>query len=326
MIYLKRLGYQELGSPDPEGRAQRGRYILISKRHSGVFPNLSTTVKNDTFLLPIRVAHSSKTILCSYVYHNDKYHSSSASNPRDECRLYLNNTISDELDFTPGNIAIFKKLRGNDDFLISLDVIKTDSKDYRFFNEIIDKSELQGGHGISNVNLEERNLEDHFLSNNQVVIPYEVQKQTSKFLGTLTAEEIELGAHLFKRASFRDWILTLYNNRCAITENAIQVGDFINLEAAHIKPEAHNGTHLPCNGLALSRDLHWAFDKGLFTLSNDYKVIVHEEVKDSFLNSFHSKPLTIPKIEIYRPHLPYIEYHRQEIYGLFKTSGSIRSV
>lgn len=326
MIYLKRLGYQELGSPDSEGRVQRGRYILISKQHSGVFPNLSTTIKNDTFLLPIRVSRSSKLILCSYVYHNDKYHFSSASNPRDEYRLYLNNTISDELDFAPGNIAVFKKIEGDNNNAISIDVIKKDSKDYRHYDEAIIKSNLRGGHGISNIALGKRQFEDSVSANNQIIIPYEVQKQTSKFLGSLTAQEIQLGAQLFKRAGFRDWILTLYNNKCAITGEVIKAGEFINLEAAHIKPEAHNGTHLPSNGIALSRDLHWAFDKGLFTLSNDYRVIVHEGVKNSFLNSFNSKRISTPEIKIYQPHVSYVEYHRNEIYGLFETSGSIRRI
>lgn len=47
--YLKRLGHQELGSVK-NGKAQRGRYIYISKDKNvlDIFPPLSKTVTNDS--------------------------------------------------------------------------------------------------------------------------------------------------------------------------------------------------------------------------------------------------------------------------------------
>ena len=47
--YLKRLGHQELGSVK-NGKAQRGRYIYISKDKNvlDIFPPLCKTVTNDS--------------------------------------------------------------------------------------------------------------------------------------------------------------------------------------------------------------------------------------------------------------------------------------
>lgn len=52
--YLKRLGHQELGSVK-NGKAQRGRYIYISKDENvlDMFPPLSKTVTNDSSIIPI---------------------------------------------------------------------------------------------------------------------------------------------------------------------------------------------------------------------------------------------------------------------------------
>lgn len=75
--YLKRCGHQELGSIR-EGKAQRGRYLLTSMDAIDFFPSLSTTQLNDSALLPIIPLYSGKKIYCTYVYHNDKYHGSTA--------------------------------------------------------------------------------------------------------------------------------------------------------------------------------------------------------------------------------------------------------
>ena len=74
--YLKRLGHQELGSVK-NGKAQRGRYIYISKDKNvlDIFPPLSKTVTNDSSIIPIIPLYQkvAKKIYCNYIYHNDKY-------------------------------------------------------------------------------------------------------------------------------------------------------------------------------------------------------------------------------------------------------------
>ena len=74
--------------------------------------------------------------------------------------------------------------------------------------------------------------------------------------------------------------------------------DLFNLEAAHIKPQAHQGTFLPCNGIAMCRDMHFAFDKGFFCISDDYRVIVSEKLKGNwFYEEYNGKywcPLKLP--------------------------------
>ena len=68
--YLKRLGHQELGSVK-NGKAQRGRYIYISKDKNvlDIFPPLSKTVTNDSSIIPIIPLYQkiAKKIYCNYI-------------------------------------------------------------------------------------------------------------------------------------------------------------------------------------------------------------------------------------------------------------------
>ncbi len=40
----------------------------------------------------------------------------------------------------------------------------------------------------------------------------------------------------------------------------------IGLDSAHIHPSAHQGSWLPNNDILMSKDLHFAFDSGYFTI------------------------------------------------------------
>lgn len=116
---------------------------------------------------------------------------------------------------------------------------------------------------------------------------------------TVTAKaqsgDIDEMASLFNSVSFRDFVMTGYKQKCAITGNVIQYKSFMNLEAAHIWPRSHKGLYLPSNGIALCRDMHWAFDKGMFTIGDDFKVIVHPDVESDYLQQYNNKSLYIPE-------------------------------
>ena len=83
------------------------------------------------------------------------------------------------------------------------------------------------------------------------------------------------------------------------------------------------GLYLPSNGIALCRDMHWAFDKGMFTIDDNFKVIVHPEVESNYLKKYNRKSLFIPENAFFRPDINNLHYHQTHIYGLFKTSGSL---
>jgi predicted restriction endonuclease len=103
----------------------------------------------------------------------------------------------------------------------------------------------------------------------------------------------------------------------------IRYENYFNLEAAHIKPRSHGGLYIPSNGIALCRDIHWAFDKGFITLNDSLEVIVHEKVSSEWLRLYENKQIYVPKDPFFRPSPDNLRYHRDNVFGLFLTSGRL---
>lgn len=93
-------------------------------------------------------------------------------------------------------------------------------------------------------------------------------------------------------------------------------------EAAHIIGKEACGPDDPRNGLALSRTAHWAFDNGIFTLSDDYAVRIHDGARDGDqrlvqLFEAEGKQIVLPNETFYRPHPEALAWHRVQRFGAF---------
>ncbi|WP_316635139.1 HNH endonuclease [uncultured Flavobacterium sp.] len=329
MYYIKKLQFQELGSPTIDGKVSRGRYFLISKNTEDFFPPLSKTQLNDTIILPIIPPNSFQKVYCSFVYHNDKYHGSLANAPRNEYRLYLNSKIDPNRSyFKVSDIVVFSKYYIEEGIPIyKIDLFKLGDSNYEELNELINSSSLGGNHALYNGELNFIKSQINNLENLETIIPQETKEVVQKEQNRFNYSEIEetKGSNLFNSVSFRDFVLLGYQNKCAITNEAIFFDKLINLEAAHIMPKSHSGSFLPCNGIALSRDMHWAFDKGMFSINDEYRIVVHDDVKDTILNKYDNQKINLPIEDFFKPEKAFLKYHSEKIFGLFKHSGIIRS-
>lgn len=334
MYFLKRLGRQELGSITiPGDRPSRGRYIYISKSEEvlSFFPPLSKTVLNDSSLLPIIPLYSEtpEKVYVNFIYHNDKHNGNNAAT-RDEYRIYLNSALEmEQLYFVENDILIMKKAsistKADEGNVTNQTVYFTDKVSpsntslYQTCAEIIDHASNRGGHAITTTEIPtfEEKIDTFFSS----AEPLETVVDTS------VTRRIETSStnfeDLFNSASFRDFTMTAYENKCAVTGSVISYNNFMNLEAAHIQPKSHGGPFLPSNGLALSRDIHWSFDKGFFTLNDDYTIRVHERIQSDFLTFYNGKSIHIPDNDFFKPNIEYINHHRDNVFGLFLTSGRL---
>jgi len=80
---------------------------------------------------------------------------------------------------------------------------------------------------------------------------------------------------------FRTVVLKAYNRRCAFTGfQFINGGGRAEVEAAHIKSVSAKGPDVVQNGLALSGTVHWMFDRGLLTLSDDRRILMSNQIND----------------------------------------------
>lgn len=324
--YLKKCGNQELGSVSSNGVPQRGRYLLTSMKEEvlSFFPPLTTQQLNDSALLPIIPLYSGKKIYCNYVYHNDKFHGSTAAHPRNEYRIYLNKSLEgDTLRFIASDICVFRKQElmedGVSQTVYLMDLVHPGTDYYNYLNTIVESYPINGGYGML------KGMLNEFETKAERVLDVDTPETiidvtiTERIIKTPVTEVAEL----FNAATFRDFVMTGYGNKCAITGNVIQYESYMNLEAAHIKPRSHGGLFMPNNGLALCRDMHWAFDKGFFTLNDRLEVQVHPDIHSDFLNQYNGKSIRIPTDTFFKPDLNNVRYHQESVYGLFLTSGRL---
>jgi hypothetical protein len=108
--------------------------------------------------------------------------------------------------------------------------------------------------------------------------------------------------------SFRSIVLTAYRNLCAICGDPITTPAANELHAAHITPAATGGPEYIINGLALCVRHHWAFDAGVFTLTDDYRVILLQEDPHGELEP--DLPIHLPEMTEERPHPFFLGIHR----------------
>lgn len=119
--------------------------------------------------------------------------------------------------------------------------------------------------------------------------------------------------------AFRNVVLTEYEYHCSICGMKFHYGELAEAQAAHIVPKHKKGTDDPRNGLSLCRTHHWAFDNGLFSLSENYKIKVSPVVSKADTTNFRlgeysNAEISLPKNEIIYPHPSALNWHRRNIY------------
>jgi predicted restriction endonuclease len=120
-----------------------------------------------------------------------------------------------------------------------------------------------------------------------------------------------------KQSFFRRAVLSSYRGRCCMSG----LSDARLLIASHIVPWSKDKANRlnPSNGLCLSAIHDRAFDKGLITLTDDFKIVVCEELKrknESFVIEV-LLPLngrTIEPPERFAPQAEFIAWHRNELF------------
>ncbi|MDP1653010.1 MAG: HNH endonuclease [Rhodocyclaceae bacterium] len=141
----------------------------------------------------------------------------------------------------------------------------------------------------------------------EVLIPEDFSGETRR---VVTEQRI-------KQNFFRRAVLSSYRGRCCMSG----LSESRLLTASHIVPWSKDKQNRlnPSNGLCLSAIHDRAFDKGLITLTDDFKIVVSDELKrrdEPFVKEV-LLPLngrTIEPPERFAPQVEFIEWHRNELF------------
>lgn len=108
-----------------------------------------------------------------------------------------------------------------------------------------------------------------------------------------------------------------YDGRCAITGLRLINGKGrAEVDAAHIRPVEADGPDIVQNGLALTRTMHWAFDRGLVSLSDDGRILTVERGLDDAARRLlpPDRKAGLPIAPSHRPHPAFLDWHRANVF------------
>ena len=121
-----------------------------------------------------------------------------------------------------------------------------------------------------------------------------------------------------REARFRLTVVPAYNYTCALSGyrlTTVKSGSIV--DAAHIHQFADSRNNHPQNGIALSKNAHWLFDQGLWSLTDNYEVIVAAHRFDEaghealLLNGMARKKMLLPANKNHWPDKSHLAWHRK---------------
>lgn len=130
-----------------------------------------------------------------------------------------------------------------------------------------------------------------------------------------TEEDVYVRSGLFKR-----YIPQLYQDTCAMTGMLMRSTFKYNfIDACHIVPFAVTHDDKVTNGIALCPNLHRAFDRGLVSVDEEYRILVSTNIDEDTahpysLTGLEGKSIVLPKQSQYRPSQDNLGWHRREVF------------
>lgn len=319
--FLKKCGFQELGSIGDDGKPKRGRYLMISMDDDilGFFPPLSRTILNDGTVLPIIALYTGRKTYCNYIYHNDKFNGSTAKHKRNEYRIYLNKELEDnQYLFEAQDIIIMrsKDVESVDGQRIYyMDILQDHSSgDYIWLSRYLEDYPINGGYALYDGELPFFEQKVRSLAEKEYDSDIVIDPSVTKRIERSNVQSYE---NLFNPATFRDFVLVGYGNACAITGTKLENTLGIGIDVVYIKPRTVGGSCLPSNGIPLASNYSLLFVQGHFTLTNDYEIVVHPQSNSEALKNLPTQ-IRIPPKRLFQPDIDSLSYHREYVFGSFQ--------
>lgn len=118
---------------------------------------------------------------------------------------------------------------------------------------------------------------------------------------------------------FRENILKAYEYQCAVCGFGVRLKHrVLALEAAHIMWHQAGGPDVEINGLALCATHHKLFDLGAFTVNQDLRLLVSDEVNgmgaNVWLLQHHGKSINPPQKKAFYPNPDFTTWHVNEVF------------
>ncbi len=142
----------------------------------------------------------------------------------------------------------------------------------------------------------------------------DTSKEYQRLIEKADEEEVFVRCGVFKKV-----VPKIYDYSCCISGMRVISGfDIQMVDACHIVPFSVSHDDTITNGISLSPNFHRAFDRGLISLNEDYRVIVSNSFTESASNfalkSFEGKRISLPNEKHHLPSIDNIRWHNEKIF------------
>lgn len=179
---------------------------------------------------------------------------------------------------------------------------------------------------------------DHGLIDEDELLPREASALPVEEVKPVFLEEEQLpwfgpvdrGTMLVNRTvrdrQFRKRVIDVYGATCALTGmKLINGGGRAEVQAAHIMSVEAGGPDVVTNGIALSGTVHWMFDRGLLSLSDEGDILLSRKINDVAGVErliVADRKARLPTSPAVRPHARYLDWHRSaRFHGKINSCG-----
>jgi putative restriction endonuclease len=149
-------------------------------------------------------------------------------------------------------------------------------------------------------------------------IENQVKERPQQYM--LEQQDIDEEEVFVRGGTFKKVVPRVYNYTCCVSGLKITaLFDAQFVDACHIVPFSKSGNDTVSNGISLSPNLHRAFDRGLFTVDENYRVVVSDVFSetgnaDYGLKQFHGKQIVLPEDALFYPDARNFGWHRENVF------------
>jgi putative restriction endonuclease len=148
----------------------------------------------------------------------------------------------------------------------------------------------------------------NYLQNQAQKLKQQAQAKFVKRVRESSDEEYYVRSRLFPSV-----IKELYDFSCCVCHLNTHLDKGATLiDGAHIMPfsEFHNND--PRNGLALCKNHHWGWDFGMWSLTNDYRILVSSQLRGAVPYIVANASIRLPNDLTYSPDPAALQWHRKK--------------
>lgn len=178
-------------------------------------------------------------------------------------------------------------------------------------NEYFPDSKL--GYSLTSMDLGLECIRNNILEKDSYSYIKDIEKLEHTLNESSFEEEIFIRSSVFKRE-----VPKIYDYKCCISGLRVDaIANITMIDACHIRPFSESYDDTITNGLALCPNLHRAFDRGLISIDENYRVLVsliftEPNICNYSIIQFQGTQIFLPDSEAMYPSQQNLNYHRNK--------------